>query len=90
VCEPGQLTSHTDHEIIKHPTQKPFELSKKLITSAMPGLDGVVLVPFVGTGSECAAAKELGQSYIGFELNPDYVRLAEGMVDATRYVGRLY
>lgn len=89
VYEPGQLNNHKDHEIMKHPTQKPFELSKKLILSAMPGLDGVVLVPFVGSGSECAAAKELGQSYIGFELNPDYVRLAKKMVDNTLYVGNL-
>ncbi|MBU2495231.1 MAG: site-specific DNA-methyltransferase [Candidatus Omnitrophica bacterium] len=44
-----------------------------MIKSAMPKKDGVVLVPFVGTGSECAAAKELGQSYVGFEINPDYI-----------------
>ncbi|PIQ35722.1 MAG: hypothetical protein COV32_00610 [Candidatus Yonathbacteria bacterium CG10_big_fil_rev_8_21_14_0_10_43_136] len=82
VCEPRQLKNHDGHEIMKHPTQKPFELSKKLIKSAMPKKGGIVLVPFVGTGSECAAAKELGQSYIGFELNPDYVRLAEAMTSS--------
>ena len=52
--------------------------------------DGVVLVPFVGTGSECAAAKELGQSYIGFEINPDYVRLAEKMVGDKKSVAKLF
>jgi len=90
VCEPRQLKNHDGHEIMKHPTQKPFELSKKLIKSAMPKKDGVVLVPFVGTGSECAAAKELGQSYIGFEINPDYVRLAERMVDDRKLVAKLF
>ena len=90
VCEPRQLKNHDGHEIMKHPTQKPFELSKKLIKSAMPKNDGVVLVPFVGTGSECAAAKELGQSYIGFEINPDYVRLAEKMVDDKKLVAKLF
>ncbi len=90
VCEPRQLKNHDGHEIMKHPTQKPFELSKKLIKSAMPKKDGVVLVPFVGTGSECAAAKELGQSYIGFEINPDYVRLAEKMVDNKKPVAKLF
>src|SRR3989339_295 len=90
VCEPRQLKNHDGHEIMKHPTQKPFELSKKLIKSAMPKKDGVVLVPFVGTGSECAAAKELGQSYIGFEINPDYVRLAEKMVDDKKAVAKLF
>ena len=90
VYEPRQLKNHDGHEIMKHPTQKPFELSKKLIKSAMPKKDGVVLVPFVGSGSECAAAKELGQSYIGFEINPDYVRLAEKMIDAKKMVAKLF
>ena len=90
VCEPRQLKNHDGHKIMKHPTQKPFELSKKLIKSAMPKRDGIVLVPFVGTGSECAAAKELGQSYIGFEINPDYVRLAEKMVDNKKLVAKLF
>ena len=90
VCEPRQLKNHDGHEIMKHPTQKPFELSRKLIKSAMPKKDGVVLVPFVGTGSECAAAKELGQSYIGFEINPDYVRLAEKMVANKKLSAKLF
>jgi DNA modification methylase len=74
---------------MKHPTQKPLELSRKLVKSAMPKKDGVVLVPFVGTGSECVAAKELGQSYIGFEINPDYVRMAEKMIDSTKVIPKL-
>ena len=77
VYEPRQLPKHSGHEIMKHPTQKPLELSKKLIRSSMPNKNGVVLVPFVCTGSECVAAKELNQNYIGFEINPDYVKIAE-------------
>ena len=89
IYEPRQLKNHEGHEIMKHPTQKPFELSKKLIKSAMPKKDGVVLVPFVGTGSECAAAKELGQSYIGFGIYPDYVRIAEKFLKSTNFVPKL-
>ena len=90
VYEPRQLKNHEGHEIMKHPTQKPYELCKKLIKSAMPKKNGIVLVPFVGTGSECAAAKELGQSYIGFEINPDYVRLAERMIDDKKPIAKLF
>ena len=50
----------------------------------MPKKDGVVLVPFVGTGSECVAAKKLGQSYIGFEINPDYIKIAERVVSLVK------
>ncbi|MCK5022058.1 MAG: site-specific DNA-methyltransferase [Candidatus Pacebacteria bacterium] len=90
VFEPRELKKHIGHEIIKHPTQKPFVLSRKLVMSAMPKKDGVVLVPFVGTGSECVAAKELGQSYIGFEINPDYIKLAEKYLKNTKYTSKLF
>lgn len=90
VFEPGELPKHERHEIIKHPTQKPLALSRKLIMSAMPKKGGVVLVPFVGTGSECVAAKELGQSYVGFEINPDYVRIAEKFLQSADYIPRLF
>lgn len=90
VFEPRELKKHIDHEIIKHPTQKPIALSRKLVTSAMPKKDGVVLVPFVGTGSECVAAKKLGQSYIGFEINPDYIKLAEKYLEHTKCLPKLF
>lgn len=84
VFEPRQLQRHGKHEIIKHPTQKPLELSRKLILSAAPKKNGVVLVPFVGTGSECVAAKQLNQNYIGFEINPDYIRIAEKFINTAK------
>jgi site-specific DNA-methyltransferase (adenine-specific) len=89
IYKPRELKNHIEHDIEKHPTQKPFELSKKLILSASPKEDGLVLVPFVGTGSECAAAKALGQNYIGFEINPDYVKMAEKFVDSVIYNPKL-
>jgi len=90
IYKPRELKNHLGHNIEKHPTQKPFELSKKLILSASPKKDGVVLVPFVGTGSECAAAKALGQNYIGFEINPDYVKMAEKFIDSIKINPKLF
>lgn len=89
VFEPRQLKKHTGHVILKHPTQKPLELSHKLISSALPKKDGIVLVPFAGSGSECVAAKALGQSYVGFEINPEYVRIAEKFLKATPFAAKL-
>jgi len=77
VYPPSELKNHEKHEIIKHPTQKPLELSEKLIKSCKPLQEGIILVPFVGSGTECVAGKKLGLNYIGFEINPDYIRLAE-------------
>ncbi|MDP2641001.1 MAG: DNA methyltransferase [Candidatus Yanofskybacteria bacterium] len=83
VCEPRELKKHLGHEIEKHPTQKPLELTRRLMESAMPQKDGLILVPFVGTGSECVVAKTLGHNYIGFELNPDYVKIAQKWLETT-------
>ncbi len=90
VFEPQKLKEHLKHNIIKHPTQKPVDLTKRLILSAMPKKDGIVSVPFVGSGSECVVAKKLGLSYIGFELNPDYVRIAEKWLSQTKNVPCLF
>jgi len=90
VFEPRKLKEHLKHEIVKHPTQKPVELTQKLIKSAMPKKNGVVLVPFVGSGSECVVAKELGLSYLGYELNPNYVKIAEKWLANTKCVPRLF
>ena len=38
---------------------------------------GVVLDPFMGSGTTCMVAKKHGRGYIGIELNPGYVELAE-------------
>lgn len=90
VFEPQQLKNHTEHNILKHPTQKPLELSRRLVKSAMPKKGGIVIVPFVGTGSECIAAKELEQNYIGFEINSDYIRIAEKALKATKVTPKLF
>ena len=51
---------------------------EKLIKSCRPKEGkGVVVVPFVGSGTECVAAKKLGLEFIGFEINPEYIYIAE-------------
>ena len=89
VYEPRLLPKHEKHNVEKHPTQKPLAISRKLILSAMPKKGGVVLVPFIGTGSECVSAKQLGLYYVGFEINPDYVRMAEKFINSTKFTPKL-
>jgi site-specific DNA-methyltransferase (adenine-specific) len=70
------------NERVDHPTQKPLELCRKLIASCRQD-DGVVFVPFAGSGSECVAAKEAKLDFLGVELNEDYVRLINQRLDGT-------
>ena len=63
-------------EKVDHPTQKPLSISTRLVKHFSN--DGeVVLVPFAGSGSECVAASMCGRKFLGFELNPDYVKIAK-------------
>jgi site-specific DNA-methyltransferase (adenine-specific) len=41
--------------------------------SCPPG--GVVLDPFMGSGTTAVAARRCGRDFAGFELNPEYCKL---------------
>lgn len=59
-----------------HPTQKPISALVPLIRSfSLPG--EVILDPFTGSGSTCAAALLTGRKYIGIELDEKYLAQAE-------------
>jgi site-specific DNA-methyltransferase (adenine-specific) len=34
--------------------------------------DGIILDPFMGTGTTAVAAQRCGRQFVGFELNPSY------------------
>ena len=64
-----------DKELYTHPTIKPLEIIKNLITnSTLSG--GVVLDPFLGSGTTAVACKELDRDFIGFEINKEYYDIA--------------
>ena len=44
---------------------------------------GIVLDPFAGAGTTCLVAKRLGRRFVGTELNPDYVALAQKRIGIT-------
>ncbi len=46
--------------------------------------EDVVLDPFVGSGTSCAAAYELNRSYIGIEIKEDYYQQAIASIDALK------
>jgi len=64
-------------ERVDHPTQKPLKLCDTLLKASLNKLGGTLLVvPFVGSGSECVSAKNNNVDFIGFEINSDYIDIA--------------
>lgn len=60
----------------KHYAMFPQKLIKPCIECGCPE-GGIVLDPFMGSGTTALVAKKLGRRYIGCEINAEYVRIAE-------------
>lgn len=54
----------------------PEEIPRTCILAGCPP-GGIVLDPYMGAGTTALAARKLQRNLIGFELNPDYVAIAE-------------
>jgi DNA modification methylase len=63
-----------------HPTQKPVSILKPLITAFTEPAQ-LVLDPFAGSGSTCAAAKALGRRYLGMELDAVHAATANNRLN---------
>ena len=59
-----------------HPTVKPVSLMRYLCKLITPP-EGIVLDPFLGSGTTAVAANMEGFSYVGIELDKDYIKIAE-------------
>ena len=66
-----------------HPTQKPLTLIRRLVLASTE-LGGVVLDPFIGSGTTAVAALMEKRHFIGFETNKEYFDIAQGRIDEIR------
>lgn len=66
----------------EHPAPFPLELVNQCILSTTEEND-LVLDPYIGSGTTAVACKMLGRNYIGIELNPEYVKIAEERLRGT-------
>ena len=60
-----------------HPTVKPIELMRYLVRLTKTPTGGVVLDPFMGSGTTGIACLLEGREFIGIEREPDYADIAE-------------
>jgi DNA modification methylase len=62
-------------EYCEHPAQKPLTVCSRAIKTSCPP-DGIVVDPFMGSGSAGVACVQLGRKFIGIEIEEKYFNLA--------------
>lgn len=67
---------NTKPDKVSHFAVYPEELIRPCILAGCPK-DGIVLDPFMGSGTTAMVARKYGRSFLGFELNPDYIKIIE-------------
>lgn len=73
-----RITTEISHE--KHYAPYPQKLIETPIEAGCPP-GGVVLDPFLGSGTTALVARRLGRHYIGIEPNPEYVAIARSRLE---------
>lgn len=70
----------TEKLLAPHPSLKPQAFLRQIVRAALPLGKGVILDPFMGSGSTVAAADALGFRSIGLEKNKSYFRMAQKVI----------
>ena len=70
---------------IGHPAPFPIELPHRLINLYSYEED-VVLDPFCGSGTTCIAAIKNKRYYIGYEINENYIELAQNRISNQKFI----
>lgn len=72
----SERTPQKEREIADHPSLKPQSFLRKIVYSSLPLGEGIVLDPFMGSGSTIAAANAVGYSSIGVERMDEYYQMS--------------
>lgn len=80
-------TPEKEREIADHPSLKPQHFLRIVVRSLLPTGKGMILDPFMGSGSTLAAAIAVGYDCCGIEMDQTYFTLAE---DAVPKLAALY
>jgi len=74
---PDIILSNERSPVNAHPCPKPETLWRDVIRRGSVIESDVVYDPFMGSGTTAVACERLGRKWVGSEINPDYVKIAE-------------
>jgi len=80
----GHISKKYDHETIK-----PESLTTALIETCSNNND-LVIIPFAGSGTECAMSAKNGRKFIAYDINKKYVDMSNNRVKNFLEQGRLF
>lgn len=66
-----------ERQLAPHPSLKPQSFMRQIVRAALPLGSGIILDPFMGSGSTISAAQHLGLKSIGLEINEEYFNVAQ-------------
>lgn len=69
-----------ERDIAPHPSLKPQNFLRQIVRASLPLGDGVILDPFMGSGSTIAAADACGLTSIGLEVRQEYFSIAQSAI----------
>jgi site-specific DNA-methyltransferase (adenine-specific) len=70
----------SEKDIAPHPSLKPQDFLRQIVRASLPLGEGLILDPFMGSGSTIAAAEACGLASIGLEIRQEYFRLAQSAI----------
>lgn len=73
----SERTPFRERQIAEHPSLKPQSFLRQVVYAALPLGEGIIIDPFMGSGSTVAAAEAVGLHCIGIEKNSDYYNMAQ-------------
>lgn len=73
----SERTPQKEREIANHPSLKPQSFLRQVVYAALPLGEGIILDPFMGSGSTVAAAEAMGISAIGIERYLEYYEMSK-------------
>lgn len=76
----SERTPQRERDIANHPSLKPQSFLRQVVRASLPLGQGLILDPFMGSGSMIAAAEAQGFSCIGVERFVDYFELSKQAV----------
>lgn len=78
----SERTPRRERVIAPHPSLKPQSFLRQLVYASLPLAEGIVLEPFMGSGSTVAAAESIGYACIGIERYQEYFAMSKKAIPA--------